>query len=77
MIEAGILDGDYILVRKQSNANNGEIVVALIEDEATVKTFYKEDGYFRLQPENDKYEPIVGSDNIKVLGKVISVFRML
>ena len=58
-------------------SENGEIVIALIDDEATCKTFYKENGHYRLQPENDKYEPIVGSDNIKVLGKVISVFRML
>ena len=74
MIEAGILDGDYILVKKQNTANNGEIVVALIEDEATVKTFYKENGHFRLQPENDNFEPII-VDEVALLGKVISLVR--
>ena len=59
MIEAGILDGDYILVKKQSDARNGEIVVALIEDEATVKTFYKEKDHIRLQPENSSMDPII------------------
>ena len=76
MIEAGILDGDYILVRKQNTANNGEIVVALIGDEATVKTFYKENGHFRLQPENDAFEPIIVNELI-ILGKVIAVMRYL
>ena len=76
MIEAGILDGDYILVRKQSNANNGEIVVALIEDEATVKTFYKENGHIRLQPENHTMDPIIVPD-CKILGKVAGVFRKM
>ncbi len=76
MIEAGILDGDYILVRKQNNATNGEIVVALIEDEATVKTFYKEKNYIRLQPENSTMEPIIVPD-CKILGKVIGVFRKM
>ena len=76
MIEAGILDGDYILVKKQSNANNGEIVVALIEDEATVKTFYKEKGYIRLQPENHTMDPIIVPD-CKILGKVAGVFRKM
>ncbi len=76
MIEAGILDGDYILVRKQENAINGEIVVALIEDEATVKTFYKEKDYIRLQPENSTMDPIIVSD-CKILGKVIGVFRKM
>ena len=76
MIEAGILDGDYILVRKQNTARNGEIVVALIEDEATVKTFYKEDGYIRLQPENSTMEPIIVPD-CKILGKVAGVFRKI
>ena len=76
MIEAGILDGDYILVRKQNNAVNGEIVVALIEDEATVKTFYKEKDHIRLQPENSTLDPIIVPD-CKILGKVIGVFRKM
>ena len=76
MIEAGILDGDYILVKKQSNATNGEIVVALIEDEATVKTFYKENGHIRLQPENHTMDPIIVPD-CKILGKVAGVFRKM
>ena len=76
MIEAGILDGDYILVRKQSNANNGEIVVALIEDEATVKTFYKEKDHIRLQPENSTMDPII-VPTCEILGKVAGVFRKM
>ena len=76
MIEAGILDGDYILVKKQNVANNGEIVVALIEDEATVKTFYKEKDYIRLQPENSTMDPIIVPD-CKILGKVAGVFRKM
>ena len=75
MIKAGILDGDQILVQQQSTAENGDIVVALIDDSATVKTFYKEDGYYRLQPENDTMEPIIVKDDLKILGKVIGVFR--
>ena len=75
MIEAGILDGDYILVRKQNTATNGEIVVALIEDEATVKTFYKETDHIRLQPENDTMDPII-VDHVDILGKVFGVFRL-
>ena len=75
MINAGILDGDQILVQQQSTAENGDIVVALIDDSATVKTFYKEDGYYRLQPENDTMEPIIVKDDLKILGKVIVVFR--
>ena len=62
MINAGIFDGDQVLVRQQSSASNGDIVVALVEDSATVKTFYKEDGYYRLQPENDSMEPILVHD---------------
>ncbi len=78
MINAGILDHDYIIARKQNFANNGDIVVALIDgEETTVKRFFREIRTIRLQPENDKYEPIIGSDNIQILGKVISVFRML
>jgi SOS-response transcriptional repressor, LexA len=76
MIEAGILDGDQILVRQQSSANNGDIVVAMIGDEATVKRFFKEKTHIRLQPENSAMEPIYSQD-IKILGKVIGVFRML
>ena len=76
MIEAGILDGDYILVKKQSNASNGEIVVALIEDEATVKTFYKEKDHIRLQPENHTMDPII-VPNCQILGKVAGVFRKM
>ena len=60
---------------RQSTAENGDIVVALIDDSATVKTFYKEDGYYRLQPENDTMEPIIVKDDLKILGKVIGVFR--
>ena len=76
MIEAGILNGDYILVKKQNTANNGEIVVALIDDEATVKTFYKEKNHIRLQPENSTMEPIIVPD-CKILGKVAGVFRKM
>ena len=76
MIEAGILDGDYILVKKQSAANNGEIVVALIGEEATVKTFYKEKDHIRLQPENSTMDPII-VPNCDILGKVAGVFRKI
>ena len=76
MIEAGILDGDYILVKKQNNANNGEIVVALIEDEATVKTFYKGKDHIHLQPENHTMDPII-VPNCQILGKVAGVFRKM
>ena len=76
MIEAGILDGDYILVKKQSAANNGEIVVALIGEEATVKTFYKEKDHIRLQPENSTMDPII-VPNCEILGKVAGVFRKM
>lgn len=75
MIDAGIFDKDYILVKQQSTASNGDIVVALIGDEATVKTFYKEDGYVRLQPQNKLFDPIIVKDNLSILGKVIGVFR--
>lgn len=78
MINAGILDHDYIIARKQNFANNGDIVVALIDGETTtVKRYFRELRCVRLQPENEKYEPIIGMNNIQVLGKVISVFRML
>lgn len=76
MIEAGILDGDYVVVKEQPTANNGEIVVALIEDEATVKTFYKESDRIRLQPENNTMEPIYVRD-VTILGKVIALLRTL
>ena len=76
MIEAGILDGDLILVKKQNTAENGDIVVALIGEEATVKTFYKENGYIRLQPENSALEPII-VPMCEILGKVAGVFRKL
>lgn len=75
MIEAGILDRDLVLVKQQSTASNGDIVVALIGDEATVKTFYKEKTHFRLQPQNPIYDPIIVKDNLQILGKVIGVFR--
>ena len=76
MIEAGILNGDYILVKKQNSANNGEIVVALIGEEATVKTFYKEKDHIRLQPENSTMDPII-VPNCEILGKVAGVFRKI
>lgn len=74
MINAGILDGDYVLVEEKNTARNGDMVVALIEDGATVKTFYKEEGIIRLQPENDFMDPIIVKD-VQILGKVIGVFR--
>lgn len=74
MINAAILDGDVVVVEQVPTAQNGEIVVALIEDEATVKRFYKENGHFRLQPENDNYEPII-VDEVAILGKVKMVIR--
>ena len=76
MVNAGILDGDYVLVKQQDVARNGDMVVALVEDSATVKTFYKEDGYFRLQPENDHMDPILVKD-VSIMGKVIGVFRFM
>jgi len=75
MINAGIFSGDQIFVEKCNTARNGDMVVALVEDSATVKTFYKEDGHIRLQPENDDMEPII-VDNCEILGKVFGVFRM-
>ena len=74
MINAGILDGDNILVKRQNTAKNGDMVVALVEDSATVKTFYKENGHIRLQPENDSMDPIILPD-VEVIGKVFGVFR--
>lgn len=74
MINAGIYDGDIVIVHRTPVANNGDIVVAMIEDEATVKRFYKEDGHFRLQPENDAYEPIY-ADEVVLLGTVAALYR--
>ena len=74
MINAGILDGDNILVKRQNHAKNGDMVVALVDDSATVKTFYKENGHIRLQPENDYMDPIILPD-VEILGKVFGVFR--
>ena len=74
MINAGILDGEYVLVEQDATASNGDMVVALVEDSATVKTFYKEEGVFRLQPENDFMDPII-VEEVSILGKVIAVMR--
>jgi repressor LexA len=74
MIGAGIFDGDIVIVEKTPEAQNGDIVVALIEDEATVKTFYREDSHFRLQPENPEYEPIIIQD-VTILGQVLASIR--
>jgi repressor LexA len=74
MIEAGILDGDYVIVRRQSTAQNGDVVVAMIDEEATVKRFFKENGHFRLQPENSALAPFIVSE-VTILGKVIGLFR--
>jgi len=76
MIEAGIFNGDYIIVKQQAVANNGEIVVALIDDEATVKTFYKEKDHIRLQPENSTMKPIIVKE-AAILGKVVGVIRKM
>ena len=76
MVNAGIFDGDQVLVRKQSTAEDGDIVVALIEDGATVKTFHKEKGYYRLRPENDAMDPIIVQGELQILGKVFGVFRL-
>ncbi len=76
MIQVGIYTGDYIIVRSQPDARNGEIVVALVDDEATVKRFYKENGYYRLQPENDAMIPII-VPRCQVLGKVVGLMRRM
>ena len=76
MINVGIFDGDQIIVKQQSTARDGEIVAALIDDSATVKRFYKENGHYRLQPENDSMEPII-TDHVEVLGIVIGLLRMM
>ena len=75
MINAGIFDGDQVLVKQQSSASDGDIIVALVDDAATVKTFYREDGYYRLQPENDSMEPIIVGKDLVILGKVFGVLR--
>ena len=79
MINAGIFNGDYVIVEQQQTAENGQKIVALVEDSATVKTFYKEDGHIRLQPENDTMEPIIVEQDqfFQILGKVIGVFRFM
>ncbi|WP_343209073.1 transcriptional repressor LexA [Anaerolentibacter hominis] len=76
MINKGIFDGDFIMVEQKQSADNGEVVVALLDDSVTVKTFYKEDGHFRLQPENDFMAPII-VDDVAILGKVIGLYRRL
>lgn len=76
MVGAGISDGDYVYIRQQNTAENGEIVAVLLEDEATVKRIYREGGRYRLQPENDAYEPII-VNKVDVLGKVIGLFRKI
>ena len=76
MIEAGIYDGDQVIVERSATAANGEKVVALVEDSSTVKTFYKEKGHYRLQPENSSMEPII-VDEVTILGKVIGLIRMM
>ena len=75
MINVGIMDGDYVIVTQEKTAANGDMVVALIDDSATVKTFYRENGHFRLQPENDSMEPII-VDEMQILGIVSGVFRI-
>lgn len=77
MVEAGILDKDYVLVKQTQSAENGDMVVALLDDSATVKTFYREKGHIRLQPENSSMSPIIVTENIQILGKVKGVFRMM
>lgn len=76
MINAGIFDGDQVIVEQTNTAENGEIVVALVDDSATVKRFYKENGHYRLQPENDSMNPII-VDHVEILGRVIGLFRMM
>lgn len=76
MINSGILDGDYVLIEKTDYANNGDKVLALIGDEATIKTFYKEDNHYRLQPENDFMEPIILKE-VKILGKIVGLYRKM
>lgn len=75
MIEVGIMDGDIVIVNRQNYADNGDIVIAMLDEEATVKTFYKENGKYRLQPENKDLQPIY-SDNVVILGKVVASMRV-
>lgn len=77
MINAGILDGDKVIVEQTADAQNGDIVVALVDDSATVKRFYKEKDCYRLQPENDYMDPIIVYDQLQILGKVIGVYRFM
>ena len=74
MIDAGILDGDMVVIRRQSTANNGDIVAALVDDSATIKRFFRENGHFRLQPENSTMQPMI-FDEVQILGKVIGLIR--
>lgn len=75
MINIGINNGDYVFVKSCSSAENGDLVVAMVDDGATVKNFYKENGHFRLQPQNDEMEPII-TDHVEILGKVFGIFRL-
>ncbi len=75
MIDMGIYEGDQLIIKKQNTASNGEVIVAMLEDSATVKRFYKENGHYRLQPENSTMEPII-TDHVEIIGKVVSLFRM-
>jgi repressor LexA len=75
MVDAGILDGDFVIIKKQQDANNGDIVVAMIDDEATVKRFYRENNHIRLQPENATMQPIIVRQ-VTILGKVVSLYRL-
>ena len=77
MINIGINSGDLVLVEQRSDARNGDVVVALVEDSATVKTFYREKGHVRLQPENDSMDPILVNGDLQILGKVFGVFRLM
>ena len=77
MINAGINNGDLLLVEEQKTARNGDIVVAMIDDSATVKRFYREKGYIRLQPENDSMDPIIVKDHLQIIGKVFGVLRLM
>ncbi len=77
MVNAGILDGDKVIVEQRPDASNGDKVVALLDDSATVKTFYREDGHCRLQPENDYMDPIIVEGDVQILGKVIGVLRFM
>ena len=75
MINMGIYEGDQLIIKRQNTASNGEVIVALVDDSATVKRFYKENGHYRLQPENDNMDPII-VEECTILGKVIGLVRM-